>query len=54
MEAASMVHALETIHELLTPNGILIDLRPKGIPAEFWGCLGDVSKHLGQINETDD
>ena len=48
-----MVHALETIHDLLKPNGILIDLRPKGIPAGFWGHRGSVSKPLGQIDETD-
>jgi len=48
-----MVHALETIHSLLKPNGVLIDMRPKGIPAEFWGHRGDVSEPLGQIDETD-
>ncbi len=48
-----MVHALETIHDLLKPNGILIDLRPKGIPAEFWGQRGNTAKLLGQIDETD-
>ena len=53
MEPASMVHALETIHDLLKPNGILIDLRPKGNPAEFWGHWGNVSNLLGQIDETD-
>jgi hypothetical protein len=28
MEQSSMVHALHEIHRTLTPNGILIDLRP--------------------------
>ena len=49
-----MVHALEIIHQLLQPNGVLIDLRPKGIPAEFWGHKGSQSQLLGHIQETDD
>lgn len=53
MEPESMVHALETIHGLLKPDGFLIDLRPKGIPAEFWGQRGNTAKLLGQIDETD-
>jgi len=48
-----MVHALETIHGLLNPSGFLIDLRPKGIPAEFWGHRGHDSIPLGFIDETD-
>ena len=48
-----MVHALETIHGLLKPNGILIDMRPKGIPAEFRGHRDNESMPLGQIDETD-
>lgn len=49
-----MVHALETIHHLLEPGGTLIDLRPKGIPAEFWGWRGAASGLLGHLQETDD
>jgi hypothetical protein len=49
-----MVHALETIHHLLKRHGILIDLRPTGIPAEFWGHKGESSELLGYIDETDD
>lgn len=49
-----MVHALKTIHDLLKPNGLLIDLRPKGIPAEFWGHKGGATELLGHIQETDD
>ena len=49
-----MVHALATIHSLLKPDGVLIDLRPKGIPAEFWGHHGASSELLGHIQETDD
>jgi len=49
-----MVHALETIHHLLKPGGTLIDLRPKGIPAEFWGHQGKMSTSLGHLQETDD
>jgi len=54
MEPESMVHALETIHGLLEPDGILIDLRPKGIPAEFWGYRGETADFLGHLQETDD
>lgn len=48
-----MVHALETIHHLLKRDGILIDLRPKGLPAEFWARHGGMSTLLGHLQETD-
>jgi hypothetical protein len=48
-----MVHALETIRDLLKSDGVLIDLHPKGIPAEFWGHKGETSALLGHIDETD-
>lgn len=54
MEPESMVHALEIIHSLLQPNGVLIDLRPKGIPAEFWGHANETTSLLGHLLETDD
>jgi len=49
-----MVHALETIRDLLKPNGVLIDMRPRGIPAEFWGWSNQTSSFLGHLQETDD
>ena len=48
-----MAHALEIIHDLLKTNGVLIDMRPQGIPAQFWGHRGDTSVFLGHIDETD-
>jgi hypothetical protein len=54
MEPESMVRALEIIRDLLNLNGVLIDLRPKGIPAEFWGHKGETTELLGHILETDD
>jgi hypothetical protein len=49
-----MVHALEIIHRLLEPGGCLIDLHPKGIPAEFGIRNGNASRVVGVIQETDD
>ncbi len=49
-----MVHARVLIHDLLPPNGVLLDLRPRGIPAEFWGYKGPQSQLLGHIQEADD
>jgi hypothetical protein len=54
MDPASMVHALEIIRDLLQPNGVLIDLRPKGIPAELSLQKAGSSVLIGRIEETDD
>ncbi len=49
-----MVHALETIHTLLKPDGCLLDLRPLGLPAELSALTGSGWQALGRIQETDD
>lgn len=49
-----MVHALDAICSLLKPGGALIDLRPDGNPAEFWGYKGEDPILLGHLDETDD
>jgi hypothetical protein len=48
-----MVHALQTIHALLKPDGCLLDLRPQGTPAEFGVRTGSGWQVLGHIEETD-
>lgn len=48
-----MVHALELVHGLLRPGGILLDLRPIGRPAEFRGHKDGRVEFLGAIDETD-
>lgn len=47
------MHALKRIHGLLKPGGVLIDLRPKGNPADFWGYKGEDPILLGHLEETD-
>ena len=54
MEAESMVHALEQIHELLKPSGHLIDIHPNGELVEFHYVLDDDEHFLGYMQETDD
>lgn len=50
-----MVHALELIHRLLTPGGILIDIHPTGIPPRIEINTPQYgSKLAGNLNETDD
>ena len=54
MEAESMVHALEQIHELLKPGGNLIDIHPDGEPIEFILPLDGREQLIGYMQETDD
>jgi hypothetical protein len=54
MEPESMVHALEQIHDLLKPNGWLIDIRPTGEKVEFLCPLGGHEHFIGHMQETDD
>jgi len=49
-----MVHALEQIHELLTPDGHLIDIHPNGELNEFYYVLNNREHFLGYMQETDD
>ena len=49
-----MVHALEQIHELLAPDGHLVDIHPNGELNEFYYALNDKEHFLGHMQETDD
>jgi len=54
MEPESMVHALEQIHNLLEPDGYLIDIRPNGEKSEFIYRLEEGDQFIGFYEETDD
>jgi hypothetical protein len=54
MEAESMVHALEKIHNLLEREGYLIDIHPNGELVEFILPLEDGEQFIGYMQETDD
>jgi hypothetical protein len=54
MEPAGMVHALEKIHELLQPDGRLIDIHPSGEPPPIEVCIGQRATVVGWMKETDD
>jgi len=49
-----MVHALETIHRLLKPDGRLIDIHPSGEPPPIIVRRGERSEIAGWLQETDD
>ncbi len=49
-----MVHALEQIHDLLEPDGYLIDIRPNGEKSEFICQLEEGDRFIGYYEETDD
>lgn len=48
------MHALETIHGLLKPNGRLIDIHPRGLPTPLYALDEKNKILLGHIQETDD
>jgi hypothetical protein len=54
MAPEGMVHALETIHTVLEPNGCLIDIHPNGPPMPIEACLTGQFHRLGYLQETDD
>ena len=49
-----MVHALEKIHQLLRPDGKLIDIHPSGAPPPIEVRIGDHVACVGCMKETDD
>jgi len=49
-----MVHALEKIHQLLRPDGRLIDLHPIGEPSPLEVHIGEHSVLAGWVTESDD
>ena len=53
MPAEGMVHALELVHSLLLPQGILVDIHPTGQPYAIEISVGGESRQLGVLQETD-
>ena len=49
-----MVHALERIHDLLKPDGILLDIHPTNEPAALAVRLREQLIPAGWINESND
>ena len=49
-----MVHALREIHNLLKPDGALIDIRPNGTLNKFIRPYGDGEFFIGYMHETND
>ncbi|MGH2594022.1 MAG: hypothetical protein ACRDGG_10970 [Anaerolineae bacterium] len=49
-----MVHALEKIHHLLKPNGILIDIHPPPEPSSIEVRIGGQTIPAGWLHESDD
>jgi len=49
-----MVHALEKIHQLLEPDGRLIDIHPTGAPPPIEVRIGQQTIAVGWMKETDD
>ncbi len=49
-----MVHALETIHGLLKPDGILLDIHPTNEPATIAVRLRERLIPAGWVQESDD
>ena len=54
MASESMVHALEQIHTLLIPGGVLIDIHPNGKPVEFVYPLESSDRLIGYLQESDE
>jgi nuclear transport factor 2 (NTF2) superfamily protein len=54
MERAGMVHALEKIQQLLTPDGILLDIHPTNEMAAIVVRLREQLIPAGWLNESDD
>ena len=48
-----MVHALRTVHGLLRPSAVLLDIRPLDERAEFLVLDGAEERHAGWMQETD-
>lgn len=54
MAPESMVHALEQIHALLVPGGLLIDIHPNGEPVAFFLSINERNEFIGYMQESDD
>ena len=49
-----MVHALEIVHGLLAPGGVLIDIHPTSEAPRLEVRLGEATHLAGWLHETDD
>lgn len=49
-----MVHALEKLHRLLKPDGLLIDIHPTAEPASIEARISARTTLAGWLQETDD
>lgn len=54
MAPEGMVHALESIRDLLKPGGILVDIHPTGEPPRIEVQIGDQFHLAGLLQESDD
>ena len=54
MGLESMVHALEQVHFLLKPDGVLIDIHPIGEPPPIEVRIGEEIHTVGWVREADD
>jgi 2-polyprenyl-3-methyl-5-hydroxy-6-metoxy-1,4-benzoquinol methylase len=54
MELEGMVHALEIVHDLLKPGGVLVDIHPNGDPPPIEVNVGGDVMLAGYLDETDD
>ena len=54
MNPEGMVHALEIIHRLLAPGGLLIDIHPTGQPPPIVVRTAGNELPAGYLQETDD
>jgi hypothetical protein len=54
MESEGMVHALEIAHDLLSKDGIVIDIHPTSQPASVLFISYGNEIYLGELEESDD
>jgi len=54
MQTEGMVHALHTIHDLLKPGGVLIDIHPGADRPEIHVCTPSGAQFAGYLEESDD
>jgi hypothetical protein len=53
MQAEGMVHALEIVHSLIKPGGLLVDIHPLGDPPAIQVLLQGQTIQVGWLQESD-